>query len=309
MSRRLADGRPGCEFARRKLMPDVPPGSSSLLNVLRARLSATRGTVSLIDVGRELLRAPRAAPELVRRTLLPFLAQVPEAVLEGDDRLRWQPLPDTATPEVGALLAESRFVVVDVETTGRRAEQERMTEVACVTIERGEISDTFTSLVNPCVLIPPPITALTGISDDLVATAPTFAAIAPELRQRLQQAIVVAHHASFDSRLLTAELKRVDETFVWTAPTLCTVQLARCLVPGLENYRLDTVTAHFRITNLARHRAWGDALATAQLFLRLLKQPIGQDIAAMKAVAALLAKQKRTTRRRQLSFGEDVYHE
>ncbi len=288
-------------------MPDVPPGPSFLLRTLRARLSAARGVVSLTELGRELLRAPRAAPELVRRVLLPALAQLPEAVLEGDDGLRWQPQLAVA-PEATASLLECRFAVVDVETTGRRAEQERVTEVACVTIERGRITGSFTSLVNPGMPIPPPITALTGISDELVATAPPFAAIATELRQRLSQAVFVAHHASFDRKFLTAELRRADETFVWTAPTLCTVQLARYLVPGLDNYRLDTVTAHFRISNPARHRASGDALATAQLFLRLLERLMEQDIVAVDAVTTLLAKQKRTTRRRPLP-GEDRHHE
>ncbi|QUV85343.1 PolC-type DNA polymerase III [Chloracidobacterium aggregatum] len=289
-------------------MPDVLPGPSFLLKTLRARLSAARGVVSLTDLGRELLRAPRAAPELVRRVLLPVLAQLPEAVLEGDDGLRWQPLP-TAAPEATASLLECRFAVVDVETTGRRAEQERITEVACVTIERGRITETFASLVNPGVPIPPLITALTGISDELVATAPPFAAIAAEMRQRLSQTVFVAHHASFDRKFLTAELRRADETFVWTAPTLCTVQLARQLVPGLDNYRLDTVTAHFRISNPARHRASGDALATAQLFLRLLERLIEQDIVVVEAVTALLAKQKRTGRRRRPLPGEDRHHE
>ncbi|WP_058866667.1 PolC-type DNA polymerase III [Chloracidobacterium thermophilum] len=289
-------------------MPDVLPGPSFLLRTLRARLSAARGVVSLTELGRELLRAPRAAPELVRRVLLPVLAQLPEAVLEGDDGLRWQPLP-TAAPEATASLLECQFAVVDVETTGRRAEQERIIEVACVTIERGRITETFASLVNPGVPIPPLITALTGISDELVATAPPFAAIAAELQQRLSQTVFVAHHASFDRKCLTAELRRADETFVWTAPTLCTVQLARQLVPGLDNYRLDTVTAHFRISNPARHRASGDALATAQLFLRLLERLIEQDIVAVEAVTALLAKQKRTSRRRRPLPGEDRHHE
>ncbi len=288
-------------------MPDVPPGPSSLLRTLRARLSAARGVVSLTELGRELLRAPRAAPELVRRILLPILSQLPEAVLEGDDRLRWQPRP-TVGPEAAASLLACRFAVVDVETTGRCAEQARITEVACVTIEQGRITETFASLVNPGVPIPPPITALTGISDELVATAPPFAAIAAELRQRLSQVVFVAHHASFDRKFLTAELKRADETFVWRAPTFCTVQLARQLVPGLDNYRLDTVTAHFRISNPARHRASGDALATAQLFLRLLERLTEQDITAVEAVTALLAKPKRTSRRRP-SPGEDRHHE
>jgi DNA polymerase-3 subunit epsilon len=269
----------------------------SLLKNLRARLLAARGPVSLTELGRELLRAPRATPEIVRRILLPLLAYLPEAVLEGDDSLCWRPLPDTF-PEATSSLAESRFVVVDIETTGHRAERGRITELACVTIERGRIAETFVSLVNPGIPIPPPITALTGISNELVATAPPFAAIAAELRQRLSQGIVVAHHASFDRRFLTAELTRADETFVWTAPTLCTVRLARYLIPGLESYRLDAVTAYLGIANPARHRAWGDALATAQLFLRLLDQLLEQNITTVETVMAIMAKQKQTPQRR-----------
>ncbi|MFQ3582098.1 MAG: exonuclease domain-containing protein [Chloracidobacterium sp.] len=279
--------------------------SPTLLRTLRARLSAAPGPVSLTTLGRELLKAPQASPELVRRILLPFLEQIPEAILGDDNCIRWQAYLAHPTPDWPQLLLESRFAVIDVETTGRSSRHGRITEVACVLIERGEMTDTFTSLVNPGEPIPPLITALTGISDAMVADAPPFAAIAPQLRARLVQTVVVAHNASFDRRFLTAELTRADETFVWEAPTLCTVQLARRLVPGLDSYRLDCVTDHFRISNPARHRASGDALATAQLFLRLLNRLVAEGITTVEAATALMAKRQRSNQRRLRLPNED----
>ncbi|OYT72774.1 MAG: hypothetical protein CFK52_03950 [Chloracidobacterium sp. CP2_5A] len=276
----------------------------ALLRKLRARLSAARGPVSLATLARDLLKAPQTSPELARRILLPLLARLPEAALGDDNCIRWQAAPQAAT-ELSQPLAEARFAVVDVETTGRSARQGRITEVACIIIERLRITETFTSLVNPGEPIPPLIAALTGISDALVADAPPFRAIAPELRRRLAQSVVVAHNASFDRRFLTAELTRADESFTWTAPTLCTVQLSRRLVPGLDSYRLDRVAGYFRIANPARHRASGDALATAQVFLRLLERLIEEDILAVEAAAALMTKRPQANRRRLRISSED----
>lgn len=272
------------------------------------RLATACGPVSLTTLGRDLLKAPWASPEQIRRILQPLLAQIPEAVLGDDNCLRWRP-SSPAENFASALLTEARFAVVDVETTGRSAQRGRVTEVACVTIERGRITETFTSLINPGEPIPPAISALTGITDAMVAAAPPFAAVAFDIRERLSAAVVVAHNAAFDRRFLTAELTRADETFVWTAPTLCTVQLARRLAPGLDSYRLDAVTDYFRIPNVARHRASGDALATAKVFLRLLERLIEQDILTVEAAAALMTKGRRTHRRRLQLTGEDEHHE
>ncbi len=288
-------------------MREDTPGAPALLKKLRARLAAARGPVPLAALARDLLKAPQTSPELARRILLPLLAHIPEAALGDDNCLRWQ-APSPAASAPSQPLAEARFAVVDVETTGRNARQGRIAEVACVIIERSRITETFTSLVNPGEPIPPLITALTGISDALVADAPPFRAIAPELRRWLGNAVVVAHNASFDRRFLTAELTRADESFVWTAPTLCTVQLSRRLVPGLDSYRLDSVAAYFRIANPARHRASGDALATAQVFLRLLERLSEEDILAVEAAAALMTKRQRRNRQRlQLSREDERY--
>ncbi len=269
--------------------------SQPLLHELRTRLTAARGPVDLTTLGRDLLKAPRASPEQVRRILQPLLAQIPEAVLGADCRLRWQPLTE-ALPIASTPLTEARFVVVDVETTGCKAPQGRVTEIACVTIERGRITENFASLVNPGEPIPLAITDLTGITNAMVANAPPFAAIAQEVQRRLASAVVVAHNAAFDRRFLTAELTRVDATFVWTAPTLCTVQLTRRLIPGLTSYRLGAIAAHLQIPHTACHRAPGDALATAELFLRLLNQLTDQGQTSVEAVAAFMTKGRRAHR-------------
>lgn len=281
--------------------------TASLLHQLRARLAAAAGPVSLTALGRDLLKAPWASPEQVRRILQPLLAQIPEAVLGDDGCLRRRPAAEETGP--AERLTETRFVVVDVETTGRSAPPGRMIEVACVTLERGRITETFTSLINPGEPIPPFITALTGITDAMAAAAPPFAELAADVRRRLAGAVVVAHNAPFDRRFLTAELTRADETFVWTTPTLCTVRLARRLVPGLDSYRLASVAGYFGIRNAACHRAAGDALATAELFLRLLERLGEEGVSTVEAAVALMTKGRGTNRRRLRLSNEEAHDE
>lgn len=163
-----------------------------------------------------------------------------------------------------------RYAVVDVETTGRAADgADRITEVAVVQVDEGRIVDRFTTLVRPGRPIPPPIVRLTGISDAMVASAPPFRAVADAVHDRLDGRVFVAHNAPFDRAFVDAELARAGRG-VPVAATLCTVRLARRLLAHLPRRNLDAVTAHFGIRIAARHRALGDAEATALVLLRLL---------------------------------------
>lgn len=167
-------------------------------------------------------------------------------------------------------LHEVEFLVVDVETTGRAPDAgDRITEVAAVAVVGGRIIDRFATLVRPARPIPPFIVRLTGITDAMVATAPPFAAIAAEVAARLAGRVFVAHNASFDWAFIRAEL----DGAMGTAPeaeTLCTVRMARRLLSHLPRRNLDAVTAHYGVTIAARHRALGDADATALVLVRML---------------------------------------
>ncbi len=279
-------------------MPTTKDSSdlSAIVPRLRKRLAAADGPVALRELGREIFFAPTAAPELILKLLKPFLTQIPEAVVLEDNHISW-----TGAPlQVGHPLAGSRFVVVDLETTGVASRGARMTEIAMYAVENGGITDEFTSLVNPLQPVPPFITSLTGITNDMVRNAPPFPRLAPKVRNFIGDSVVVAHNARFDTGFLEFEFNQADPLFQFANPSLCTVHLSRHLVPGLDNYRLDTVADHFGVGIRARHRAAGDALATARVFLRLL------DLLAERSITTVEAAQKlRRPRKRSSNVKDD----
>jgi DNA polymerase III epsilon subunit family exonuclease len=167
-------------------------------------------------------------------------------------------------------LHETDFVVVDVETTGAKTPPSRIMEVGAYRVHEGRIVAEFHSLVNPQIPIPPFIVRLTGISDTMVREAPLFADIAHAWLDFVDEAVLVAHNAQFDVRFLNHEIARVYPGRRMINTHLCTVKLSRRIFPGLLNYRLHTVAEHFTIPILNRHRASDDALATAEIFIRML---------------------------------------
>ena len=201
-------------------------------------------------------------------------------VRAGDGRwlLRDAP-PDLASaasatwpvPIQGGHLSHEPFVVVDVETTGTRAYAgDRVTEIAVVRVCNGTATPVFDSLINPERAIPPAITAITSISWEMVKDAPRFRDVCDQLLGVLEGHVFVAHNAGFDWRFVGAEVERATRRTLH-GRTLCTVRMARKLVPQLRRRNLDSVTRHFGIEIVARHRAGGDAIATARVLLRLLE--------------------------------------
>jgi DNA polymerase-3 subunit epsilon len=164
------------------------------------------------------------------------------------------------------------FVVVDVEATGAKTPPNRIIELGAYRIRHGHIVDEFVTLVNPELPIPRFVVALTGITNDMVKAAPLFAEVAPKWLEFISDAVLVAHNAPFDTSFLNHEISRVYPGHRMVNSHLCTVKLSRRTVPGLRNYRLDTIADHFSIPIFDRHRAGSDALATAQIFLRLLSR-------------------------------------
>lgn len=183
-------------------------------------------------------------------------------------------------------LAELDFVVVDTETTGSSPSRgDRLTEVAAVRVREGRVVDRYETLVNPGRPIPPAITRLTGITDAMVTRAPAFGDVVEEMLDFFGDAVLVAHNASFDRAFLDAELGRVYNRALVT-PYVCTVQLSRRVVPGLDSYRLDSVADHFGVRIANRHRALGDAEATGEIFCCLLEDLRSSDVADLRAVRA-----------------------
>jgi DNA polymerase III epsilon subunit family exonuclease len=168
------------------------------------------------------------------------------------------------------LLNELDFVVVDVEATGAKMPPNRIIELGAYRIRGKRIVDNFLTLVNPEIPIPRFVATLTGINNDMVKQAPLFADVVPRWLEFVGDAVLIAHNAPFDTNFINHEISRVYPGQRMVNPHLCTVTLSRRAVPGLTNYRLDTVAENFSITIPERHRAGSDALATAEIFLHLL---------------------------------------
>lgn len=168
-------------------------------------------------------------------------------------------------------LHELEYVVVDVETTGRSGRGDRIADVAAVIVRGGCVAERFATLVNPGCGIPTHITRLTGITNAMVAVAPTFEEIAGDVAGALRNRVFVAHNVAFDWAFLNAEFTRLRGRPM-RSDRLCTVRLAKRLLPGLTRRNLDAVSAHYGIVITDRHRAHGDAAATADVFVRMLDE-------------------------------------
>ena len=177
-------------------------------------------------------------------------------------------------------LLDAPLAIVDLETTGMHPAHDRITEIAVVEVEGGEVAGEWSTLVNPQTTIPPAIQALTGITQDMVANAPTFSRIAEALHERLANRILVAHNARFDYGFLRHEFGRAGVQFA--ARTLCTVKLSRRLYPEHAQHNLDSVMARHGLACAMRHRALGDAQVVWQ-FVRTAAQEHGMDAACCAA--------------------------
>ena len=167
-------------------------------------------------------------------------------------------------------LEDIDFVVVDIEATGAKMPPNRIIELGAYRIRGGRIVDNFATLVNPEISIPRFVVALTGITNEMVKQAPLFAEVAPRWLEFVKDAVLIAHNAPFDTTFLNHEIARVYPGHRMMNQHLCTVTLSRRVVLGLANYRLETVADHFSIPIFDRHRAGSDALATAEVFLKIL---------------------------------------
>ena len=162
------------------------------------------------------------------------------------------------------------YAIVDIETTGGYADNHRVTEIAIYHHDGSRITDTFHTLVNPGRKIPYFITGLTGIDAAMVSEAPVFEDVAKEIHHWLIGRIFVAHNAHFDYSFIKKEFE--DAGIAWSTKKLCTVRLSRKIIPGLESYSLGRLAESLGIRIPNRHRAGGDAEATAKIFDVLLKR-------------------------------------
>jgi DNA polymerase-3 subunit epsilon len=229
---------------------------------------------------------------------------------ETRDRKQIREIAPRIVAESDPLLSSLSFAVVDVETTGTSARTyDRITEISIVRVIDGGIADVYTRLVNPERSIPPFITSLTQISWEMVKDEPPFRQIAHEVAERLTGHVFTAHNAAFDWGFVSEELSRSARGHL-NGPRLCTVRLAKALLPTLSRRNLDSVTNHFGIEVSSRHRAEGDAVATAQCLLRMLKVAEESEITTWSALASIVGpmqpRKKSASDRRRRAFPQPV---
>ncbi len=162
------------------------------------------------------------------------------------------------------------YAIVDIETTGGYAANHRITEIAIYHHDGMQVTDSFHTLINPGRNIPYYITGLTGITSEMVFSAPSFEAIAKDIFARLDGKVFVAHNAHFDYSFLKKEFESVGIN--WQSKKLCTVRLSRKIIPGLRSYSLGSLAESLGIAITNRHRAGGDAAATVRIFDQLLQR-------------------------------------
>ena len=181
-------------------------------------------------------------------------------------------------------MLDRSIVFLDLETTGATATYDRITEIGLIEVEGGRMVGEWSTLVNPEMRIPPFIETLTGISNDMVALAPTFGEVAPALKERLAGKLLVAHNARFDYGFLKNEFRRLG--IKYSSDLVCTVKLSRKLFPGHARHNLDTLMERYGITCSARHRALGDARVLWDLTQKW-RDELGADALAAAAAAQI----------------------
>ncbi len=168
-----------------------------------------------------------------------------------------------------------KYAIIDIETTGGLLKRDKITEIAIVVHDGHQVVDTFQSLVNPGRSIPTHISRLTGLTDEMLVDAPKFYEIARQIVELTEDCIFVAHNVRFDYSFIKRAFESLGYTY--TRKQLCTVRLSRMLNPDLQRHGLDALCSHYEIVMSGRHRAFEDAMATAQVFELMLKRQSGYE--------------------------------
>ena len=177
---------------------------------------------------------------------------------------------------------DDEYVVFDIETTGFSATADRIIEIGAVKVRAGEITDYYSTFVNPEVPIPFEITKLTSITDEMVMEAPTIDKVLPEFLEFVGDAALVAHNAGFDVGFIKENAKRLGLNHKYTY--LDTVALARVLLPTLGKFKLNIVAKALNISLENHHRAVDDAKATAEIFVKFIEMLKEREITTLAGV-------------------------
>ena len=271
--------------------------TSEQLRRTLARVRETGEPVSVDALARKILALDAPVdPIIARRVVAAALGCAEQSLPEHLAARHVRPAEEIAVTDV--TLEQACFVVVDLETTGLSPTESSILEIGAVCVERLRAGAEFQTLIRPPAPLSRAIADLTGIDDSMVADAPLPSAALGDFRtwlDRNEGAPFVAHNARFDAGFVRRGLESLELPRL-RAPVLCTQQLGRRVVPELGRYNLDSLCAHFGIINSARHRALGDARATARLLIELLHRV--RDGSEVRTVGDLLDFQKRPIRRK-----------
>lgn len=157
-----------------------------------------------------------------------------------------------------------RYAIVDIETTGSYKRQHAITEIAILVHDGIKVIDSFETLINPETTIAPFVSRMTGITDKMLMDAPKFHEVAKQIWTMTDDAVFVAHSVNFDFSFIREEFKNLGADY--KRKKLCTVRLSRKIFPGFSSYSLGNICGYLGIDISKRHRAMGDAAATAELF-------------------------------------------
>ena len=205
-------------------------------------------------------------------------------VIYGVEAYLVDDLKEIVTDGTGQPLVGS-YVVFDIETTGFSPIKNRIIEIGAVKVINGEITDRFSSFVNPQVPIPFEIEKLTGINDEMVMDAPLIEEVLPEFLSFCEGTVLVAHNASFDISFIKENAKRQQLPFAFTY--VDTVGIARVLLPHQAKHTLDAVSKTLGISLENHHRAVDDAEATAQIFVKFTDMLLKDGLDTLEKVNAL----------------------
>ena len=249
----------------------------------------------------EVLGVPAATPPVADRLATALLGIDPRVHRRLD--ARWELVQHAAgSPK----LADCTFAVVDVETTGSApARGDRVIEIAVAILSGGSVELVLDTLVNPQRPIPGAVTGVTRITHELVRDKPTFPEIADDVIAALAGRVFVAHNLRFDWSFVTVEARRALDVKL-DGPRLCTVLLARRLIPGLRSRSLDSVARYFGIDIEHRHRAGGDAVATAWALERLLNLASERGLHTLHDLEELTRRRKKKKKPRRRAMPTPV---
>lgn len=265
---------------------------SLLISEAVVLLRSFGGSASAVSVVDFVMKIRRPEPYLARLLVTDLIANDSRLTLNGD----MVEIVDDAYEHLE--LANTAFVVFDLETTGTKTPPSRITEIGAYRVVNGEVADEFQTLINPETPIPSFISQLTGITDEMVADAPLFREVAPEFLDFIGDSVLVAHNSGFDMRFLNHEIGRAFGDYRMANPCLCTVRLSRKLLPDVENHKLKTLAAHYSLDLVNHHRAAADAHATAHIFVNLLERLDHHGVRDLSSVRSMSARNHRYARRK-----------